>query len=243
RRVINANFRLGTPAAAAALAAFAANSVVPEVFRAEALAVLGEWAKPSGRDDVTGLWRPLAPRDEKMAAAALQPHLTELLRSSANPVKLAAIKSAAQLGIKAGGAVAFDLVNDTQQPSNVRVEALKALVALKEAKLPAAVKFALSDQDEGLRTEATKIQAQLKPRDAAAQLKLALEKGSITEKQTALATLGAMDNSGAADEILSQWMDKLLARQVPPELQLDLLDAAAKRNAAAIKERIRKFES
>jgi quinoprotein glucose dehydrogenase len=46
----------------------------------------------------------------------------------------------------------------------------------------------------------------------------------------------------AADQILAQWLDKLLSRQVPPELQLDLLDAAAKRQAREVKERLAAFE-
>src|SRR5262249_23905355 len=63
RRAINANFRLGTPASASALVAFAASGVLPGSLRAEAISALGDWAQPSGRDSVTGLWRPLAKRD------------------------------------------------------------------------------------------------------------------------------------------------------------------------------------
>src|SRR5262249_60796180 len=56
RRLINAHFRLGQPENAAALVNFAASSSAPEQARAEAISVLAEWAKPSGRDHVTGLW-------------------------------------------------------------------------------------------------------------------------------------------------------------------------------------------
>ena len=38
-------------------------------------------------------------------------------------------------------------------------------------------------------------------------------------------------------------MDTLLAKQVPPEAQLDLLDAAAKHSAADLKDKLAKFEA
>jgi quinoprotein glucose dehydrogenase len=242
RRVINANFRLGRESHAMALAGFAANTNAPDALRAEALAALGEWPKPSGRDRVTGLWRPLAPRDAKVAAAALEPHLAELLRSAANSVKVAATKAAAQLGVATATANAFDLVADTKQTSELRIEALKSLAAVNDSKLKGALKLALSDRDESVRKEATRIQAQLQPQDAAEHLKATLENGTTGEKQNALAALGSLTNNPAADEILLEWLDKLLAKEVPPEAQLDVLDAAAKRTTPAFVARLRKFE-
>jgi len=82
RRVLNANFRGGTPEGAAAVAAFAANPNSAEGQRAEALLMLSQWAKPTSRDKVTGLWRPLEPRDGKPAVAALQPLLQKLFETS-----------------------------------------------------------------------------------------------------------------------------------------------------------------
>ncbi|MCI0537632.1 MAG: PQQ-dependent sugar dehydrogenase, partial [Verrucomicrobiales bacterium] len=75
-RVINANFRLGQPEHATALARFAANSAVPASLRAEALSALADWAKPSSRDRVMGLHRPLAPRDPQPAAKSAAPNAT-----------------------------------------------------------------------------------------------------------------------------------------------------------------------
>ncbi len=241
RRVINANFRLGDSVHAQALAAFAANETMPDAMRAEAITVLAEWAKPSGRDRVTGLWRPLAVRDAREAVAALQPRLVALLRSPSQPVKLAATKVSTALGIKAGSASAHELLADTRQPATVRAESLKSLAALKDAKLADAITLALADRDESLRREATKIQAQFQPAEALTQLKATLDTGSVGEKQTALAALATLSGTGA-DEIFSQWLDQLLARQAPPELHLDILEASAKRSAPALKAKIRQFE-
>jgi quinoprotein glucose dehydrogenase len=243
RRVVNANYRLGKAEHAQRLSEIALNSQAPESVRGEALTALATWAEPSGRDQVTGLWRPLERRDPKIAAAALEPKLKQLLGGTAASIKIAAIKAASALGITSGSASALEIVSDTKQPANVRVEALKALASAKDSHVAEAVTIALKDSNESLRREGTRIQAQLRPEDALAQLKTTLETGSVSEKQSAFATLGSVSNSPASDELLLEWMDRLLAKQVPPELHVDLVDAAAKRARPPFEERIRKFEN
>jgi len=242
RRVVNANFRLGSPDAAVALASFSGNEALPVKFRAEALEMLGEWGKPSGRDRITGLWRPLPLRDRSIAARALAPGLAVLLRTDAAPIKIAAARAATELDLHDLATPLFGVVADGAQPATVRVEALKALYRLKDRHISDAVKVALAAPDESLRNEATKIQAQLRPKDATAQIRATLDKGSLREKQNALETLGAMGSS-SADDILTQWLDRLIARRVAPELQLDVLAAAAKRKNPAIQERLKKYEA
>ncbi|HTK75034.1 MAG TPA: PVC-type heme-binding CxxCH protein, partial [Gemmataceae bacterium] len=80
RRALVANFRQGGPTNAAAVARFASRSDVSEPQRVEALELLGEWAKPSGRDRITGLWRPLPERPVAVAADAVKSVLPQLLR-------------------------------------------------------------------------------------------------------------------------------------------------------------------
>ena len=242
RRIVNANFRLGAAGNANALIAFANQSGAPSAVRAEAVSELGDWARPSGRDNVTGLWRPLDKRDGAVAARAVQQNIDALLHNPSTTVKLAAIKVGTKLGIKEGASAAFALLADEKQRGDVRVEALKALSSLKAAKLADAVRLALASPNEALRNEATKIQARLNPGDATAKLRGALDKGTTGEKQAAFATLATIPGN-AADEIFSQWLDKLLANQVPLEIQLDLTEAAEKREARAVKEKLAKFES
>ena len=64
RRVLSANFRLGRPDRAAALAHFAADPSAPPAARREALDLLAQWAEPPGRDPFSGEWMPLALRDD-----------------------------------------------------------------------------------------------------------------------------------------------------------------------------------
>ena len=241
RRIINANYRVGGTDNAVALAAFAATSRAPESLRNEALMRLGEWEKPSGRDQITGLWRSLSKRDPQIAAAALRPHLTALQKSSSDRLKLTAMKVAGLLNIQDTGLSSFDIVSDTAAASSLRVEALKSMANVKDPKLADAVTLAFAGKDEALRKEATRIQAQMQPNDALAQLHVTLENGSIGEKQNALATLGTLANV-EADSLLSEWLDKLLAKEVAQELQLDLLESAAKRESPGVKDKLRMFE-
>jgi len=240
RRVLSANFRFGTTETAGSLARFAVRDDAPELMRVEALAALGDWPAASGRDRVTGLWRPTAfTRDTKTPADAARPVLSGLLQASPEKVQVAAARTAGVLGIGEASPALARLVADTALAAAVRIEALKALATLKDARLADAVKLALSDSSESLRKEATRLQATLAPSDATGPLLAVLTNGTMGEKQAALATLGGLPGA-AADQILVGWLDKLLAGQVAKELQLDVLEAAGKRSAAEVKSRLEK---
>src|SRR5205823_791817 len=71
-RALNTNFRLGKAEHAERVAQFAASPRAPAKLRIEAVAMLGDWAKPSGRDRILGDWRPLPERDPKIAIDAMR---------------------------------------------------------------------------------------------------------------------------------------------------------------------------
>lgn len=243
RRMIAANFRYGTNHTAAALAQFAANRTASEAMRTEALDALGDWPAASGRDRVTGMWRPTAfARDVKTPANAARPLIAEILRTAPDRVRVAAADTAGRLGIKESAPVLHELVADAKLSARVRVEALKSLAQLDDAGVGDAIKLALADNDETVRREATRLQAQLKPFDAAGPLAKTLETGTVGEKQAAFATLGTLPDAGA-DQILGQWLDKLIAGQVPKEIQLDLIEAAGKRPAEVVKQKLANYEA
>ena len=242
RRVLNANLRVGKPENAVALAKFAGINVASESRRSEALQHLSDWASPIKLDRVSGLYRPLTARDAKPAADALRPVIAALVQDAPNAVRAAALRLVEQFGMKE---VALDLagiVANTQNDSAVRVAALKAMAARGDAKLAEAVKIAAADKSESLRKEATRQQTTIKPANATATLVAALGKGTTGEKQNALVTLGDLKDAGA-DVVLAEQLDLLLTANLAPELQLDLIEAAAKRMAPAVKERLAKFEA
>src|SRR5207248_3287938 len=127
-RALNAHFRLGRPENAAAVAAFAARADAPERLRREALSMLADWAKPSGRDRVMGLWRPLPPRPAEVAVAALRKSLAGAF-TGPERVRQEAARVAGQLGIKEAGPTLLALAADKGRAADTRVESLLALDA------------------------------------------------------------------------------------------------------------------
>jgi quinoprotein glucose dehydrogenase len=240
-RVLNAHFRLGKKENAAAVAALAARTDVPEGVRVQALRDLGEWARPSGRDKLVGLWRPLEPRSGEEATAALRANLGGVF-TGPDMVRREGARLAARLGMKEVGPVLFELAGDRKKPAALRVETLLALAALKDSRLVKAIEVALADPDARLRTEGRRLLAGRDPVKAIALLEQALEKGAVVERQGAFATLAGM-KTPAAEALLSRWLDRLLAGQVAAEVRLDLLEAAARRSSADIKKKLARYEA
>jgi quinoprotein glucose dehydrogenase len=241
-RVINANFRLGAEKNAAALANYAAQSDATEKVRSEALHALETWAKPAPRDRIAGFWRPLAERDGKIAASALSPVINKLLGTAPDAVRLAAIEAAQKLSLTGAASSLLALARDPKVSANIRVAALQTLAEFHDPRLMEAVKVLLADGDENVRKEGTRLQAQIKPGDAAEALALVLKNGTLTEKQGALAILSTLAGD-APDKLLAEWMDMLIAGKVERGVQFDLLEAAGKRNSDVIKDKLKLYES
>ncbi len=262
RRIINANYRTGTRQSAAALAQYAAADR-PEWARIDALAALGDWPANGGRDRITGLWRPTAfTRDAKIPGDALKPVLASMVRSAPNKIRARAARAAGSLGLIETAPLLAELAVNQQVSGDARSEALKALAALHAPQLAEVLSKAADDPDETVRKTALSLSAQVSsnptpivPLPAAANASTTaapatapnplarfisvLAKGSISERQNALTTVAGIEGK-AADGLLSHWMVDLQAGKVAPELQLDVLDAAARR--PALKSMVTKWE-
>jgi quinoprotein glucose dehydrogenase len=240
-RVLNAHFRLGKKENAEAVAAFAARAEAPESLRVEALRELGDWAKPAGRDRVMGLWRPLPPRPAELAADAIRPHLTALF-TGPDRVRQEAAAVAAKFGIREIGPLLAATAADAGRPASLRIEALRALELLKDGRLDAAMAAALKDPDYRVRTAGRRLLAHARPAEALTTLTGVLESGTPQELQGAFSILGEMTGPQAEALVLAG-LNKLLAAGISPEARLDLLDAAAKHAAPAIREKLATYEA
>ncbi|MBW3541441.1 MAG: PQQ-dependent sugar dehydrogenase [Planctomycetes bacterium] len=243
RRVLNANFRLGGQENARDVAAIAANADVSEPLRLEALEELRLWNEPPPIDRVTGMWRPIKSpglRLEKLVEA-IRPFLGGIL---AGPVRVreAGVRLAAHYGIREVGPVLFTLVTDAEQPPRIRVEALFALDALEDERLAAATDDALESDAAELRAAGRRLLAKLRPDDAVPALAQALQNGETVERQAAADVLASM-KTPAADRLLGEWLERLVSAEAPPEIQLDLIQAAQKRGTADMKDQLARFEA
>src|SRR5262249_33654759 len=240
-RVVNANFRLGQADEARSVAAMAATTGFPESVRVDAVSALGEWGAPSGRDRVLGSWRPLPKRDGLVASDAFRSKLAGIFRGS-DKVSLTATRVAAKLDVKEVGPVLRQLLADREQSPRARVEALEAVVRLNDPKVPEAMELALEDSQAEVRVVGRRVLARLQPEAALTELATVLDSGELIEQQAALALLGEIKGSGSA-ALLVQWLDKALQGTVPVEMQLDLLEAAAKRPLPQVQERVKRLKS
>jgi quinoprotein glucose dehydrogenase len=236
RRILNANFRLGTPEAAVALARFAADSAAPEPMRLEALSMLGEWAAPGPRDRVVNIHRPLPARSADPALAALRAAMPGVLAGSPQ-VAQAAAQLAAKWGMGEVAPALHATLADTAQPAAARADALRALAAIDKGGIDATVGAALTDREAAVRAAARQLLFAKKPADTLPLLAEAVERGAPVERQQALLLLGPAKLPGAR-EIVSAALDRLQADDFPAEARLELVEAAGRQADGPLKEKL-----
>jgi quinoprotein glucose dehydrogenase len=239
RRVLNANLRVGGSANAEALARFAADGSAPEAARAEAIRHLAQLASPSGRDQITGLWRPLPDRGGRAAANALVSHLRELLSGPA-AVQAEAATAAGALGLRGAAQALRGLVRDAEASSRARIAALRALGGWPGELTSSFLHELAGASSEAIRAEALRWQSRLGLADALTPIRTALEHGGVREKQAALTSLGELEGGPAAD-LLVNWLSRATTGGVPAELELELIEAAASHDAAPVQAALAQF--
>jgi len=225
RRAINANLRVGKPDNLNNLINYASNNSAPADMRAEALATIGTWAKPSLHDRVDGRYRGKIERAKEPVLAALQPMLSALFENKAPEMLSALAKMSGKLKLNGAAEDLFKLVTNNSSES-VRSEALSALATLDFDQKAAAMQYALADQSSAVRANALSLipESDLSNDEAVKLFELILEKGSIVEKQSVYASLAQMEGERVVD-ILKSSLNKLINNKVEKEVRLDILEA------------------
>jgi quinoprotein glucose dehydrogenase len=242
RRVLNANFQSGGSQHAAALAETVVRSDLPLALRVQALGMLGDWARPPGRDAIMGLWRPIPERSAQPAADALRPRLGAILSASSEAVRNAAALAAARLGIKEAAAPLAAMVTDSSQTDRTRAAALEALDQLEDPRRIDAARRAAALPGARTRIAALHVLAKADPDAAIAMVQDRLEHGSTLERQGAIAVLASI-RGAAACQTLVRWLNLLSTGKVPPEIQLDLVEAAGARPEAEARQKLQQYEA
>lgn len=245
RRVLAAELRVGNAAAAQAAARWAGMKEAPQRLRIDSVEILARWTDHSGRDRVTGLWRPLEKRDAEPAVAAAAGVWPDLVKTAPDPVRLEALKAAGPLPLTGLSPVLVALVAEKKTNGLVRAEALRALGRLNGPGLSDAVRGALADASPDVRTVARDLLAKLDAGQAVAILGKTLDEGAVSERQAAYRTLSGMKKP-EADALLKRDLEKLVsadgAAKVPATVQLDLLAAASLRGTPELKQLVAQYE-
>jgi quinoprotein glucose dehydrogenase len=242
RRALHANFRLGRLEHAMALSDFAGNSNFVAELRADAIDLLAKWAEPTKRDLFVGLWRPVEERDSRAAALTFRSEVPSLLKGGPAEVRRAAISAAVKLDVDTAAPALAEIFKNKAEATELRVESLRALATFKHPTLGPLLKAAADDPDSEVRKAASSLQAKLAPGDALSVVLRMLEVGDLSEKQSALETLGGMDNR-TVDSVLMMWLDRVTSGKAPRELQMEILEAAGKRSDPRIKSHLEKYNA
>ncbi|WP_231615372.1 PVC-type heme-binding CxxCH protein [Novipirellula artificiosorum] len=227
RRVINANYRIGSPEAAKALAKFAARGSNPELMRIEALDCLAEWDNVDPRDRVLGDVRQVTPRSRADAFDALSSEMEAILAGS-ETIREKAIEVAAKRGIKKVAPWLAMRVIDSNHNWQTRASALTGLAKLDSSKateLAKEVKLAPANE---LLEAALRV---LADHDAAASIDTfiaATESRGTKVRQLAWDILATIEDE-RANEAISNAVRQYLEGTLASEVALNVLEAARDR--------------
>ena len=231
RRVISANLAGDQPENITGLVKLAIAGNLPISLRRQALDALANWHAPAPRNPVTGSWSPLRKRNPQTLRTALIQHVPQLLSRSAHSELLLAdvANLIAQHNLPTDHRVFADWVSDADRSAPARIAALAILVRQNSPLLDDTLRLALHSEQAGpeLRIAARSLLVKSDPQTAVEELAAALsnDRAQLSERQHALATLGDL-KSNTASKAVSDWTRRLIAGQVAPELQLDVLMAS-----------------
>ncbi|PHN05905.1 heme-binding protein [Flavilitoribacter nigricans DSM 23189 = NBRC 102662] len=225
RRAINANLRVGKEENLKTLSTYATKQGVPETMRAEAIATLGVWAKPSVLDRVDGRLRGPVERDLAPVQAALKPIIPTLFADKNVALQAAGAEAAGKAKLGEFAPQLFDMVQN-HKDKDVRIAALQALADLEADQSISAIRFALDDQERDVRVNALRLVSEQDiPADELIDLfSIVLEKATIREQQQALRGLSELPIE-KTKPLLNSLLDKLTAGDLPPGIQLELTEA------------------
>jgi quinoprotein glucose dehydrogenase len=235
RRAINACLRGGTEKSMQALIDYSVNEKAPVAMRAEAIAALSTWAKPSVVDRVDGRYRGKVERDVELVREKSSEALIRLLSHRDREVRIASVRAVAKLGIAASAETLFANVGSDKDP-DVKVESLRALAKLDSEKTGDAVKIALADKEKKVRVAGLDLLASSNmPKESMVSLLAQVINTRTTEeKQSAVITLGNLPVE-STQNIFEELISKLKAGRLAPEIQLELAEAIDSTKSSSLK--------
>ncbi len=230
RRTLAACRAVGEPEHLASAVRFALRSNISPEAQALAWDAVGRWATASPRDPVHGSWRPLPPMPKERVLAVLAPMWPEIRRAPSDPT---GIVVAAELGLPEAIGVLLGVVENERVPGALRARAVGALASADDAVVLQALDAALASPQVEVRLAARRLLVERFPARAVEALTSAAESASMPERQEALQILASID-APAAHDAIARWLARVEQGDCPPELVLEVLEAAATSPDAAV---------
>ena len=241
RRLLAANYRGGSEEHAKRILRFLQHESSPLSSRREAARMLADWQEPSPLDRVVGLFRPLQKRDAETVREMLDSGSIALLESAPAELREPVIDLLASYKIDSGRSLLTQWVKDGSQTASTRIAALSLLSTGDATETSAILESLLRDADPEVRIAAGAILAERHPERAAALLVPVVDSGDAqSERQKALAALSHVPSTDV-DLAFSEWLSRLIKGNFPSTLQLDLVEAASKRENPLIQEKLKNY--
>ncbi len=225
RRAINANLRVGSDKAMQNLIDYAKHEGSPVAMRAEAIATLSTWAKPSVLDRVDGRFRGVVTRDLATVKSKVSDILVQLTSNKESQIRLSAVKAIGKLSIDKASAQLFTLLRNDPTPE-VRAESLKSLASLNDKQIGDAITKALSDKEKSVRVVGLDLLPKMNiSKDLMVTLlNDVINTKTMEEKQAAIITLGNLPLENSKD-VFEQLLTKMESGKLSSEIYLELADA------------------
>jgi quinoprotein glucose dehydrogenase len=212
---------------------------VSPVIRELAWDAVRQWAEPSPREPVHGSWRPVAGRPAEQTLAALRALWPEI--TSPDAVDSSGVIVAAELGMPEAFAALPAIISDADASEATRARAVDALSSAEDALVLQAIESAIDSEEVAVRLAARRLLVKRFPTRAFVALRDAAESATPRERQEAVQMLAQLDAPEAAAAIVA-WMDRVEQDQCPPELVLEVLEAATTSADEALASRSREFQ-
>jgi len=227
-RIINAIFRVGGDENARRLLSLASDGKLSTDVRMECLFALRRWENPPPADPTTGKVRPVeGNRDLTKLRLEITSTLNDLLVTSKGELLAEVISTTEAFGIQVAPVTMITHFTNPANATSIRLAALDILLHQKAPQLAGVLRKTVEDRDPEVRAKSFAALASLDPDAAMIQALKVLASNHDYDRQQVFAVLASMKYPAAAEIVLDCLRN--LETQAPT-IQLDILEAAAKRS-------------
>ncbi|WP_339880319.1 HEAT repeat domain-containing protein [uncultured Algoriphagus sp.] len=242
RRAIGANLRVGTQKSMDNLKSYIAKPGINSAMKAEAIATLGTWAKPSVLDRVDGRNRGKVERELAPIQKSVESTLISSLADKSEEVRVAGVKAIGKLKIADAEEKLVALLKNDQS-ENVRVAAILALSETNPGSISEPIEIAMKDKSRAVRVVGLDL---LTKTDISQELMVSLlqdviQNRTTAEKQAALISLGNLDNS-AELPLWNTLLEDLSKDRLPNEVLIELEEAIDETKSEELRTRYDKIQ-
>jgi quinoprotein glucose dehydrogenase len=234
RRALHAVNRLGGPVSFGYLLDFIGDPANDQGLRIEAGKLLAEWLQPEEFDRMRNESRQYAGHSVEFSKPQLADRFANLMDGAPAPLQQSIIDAAVSHRLENIDSRLMAILASEDADLHLRLSSLQALNRLDSAEMGLALATAGRSDESELRAQAVKLLAAWQPDQALPILAQVLPQANPSEQAAAFGALADL-GSEAADELLAEWMDRMVQGQVDPEGQLELFEAVQSRASAGSK--------